>query len=772
MDNILELPILALRGLVVFPGMKVQFDVARKKSMAALKSAMDNDRKIFLVTQKNILDDDPSPDEIYQVGVVATVNQVHRNSKGDTIRASVEGLCRAEICEILPAKKYMSGFVNVIPKPIVTDINENYLTALARKTKELFEIYAMNAHTVSKEIVLAAFALDDISELANFVAGNIMVDFSKKQLILEADNPVIQLELICNLLAKENDILELEEDITARVEAQIDKNQREYYLHEQMKAISLELNEGENVESEVDGFKRKIKEAKLLEKSEEKLLKECGRLSKLQSHSPEAAVIRGYLESCLDIPWNKYTKDKLNISAARKILEKDHYGMQDVKERIIEQLAVKKLSPDVKGQIICLVGPPGVGKTSVAKSIARAMGRNFTRISLGGVRDEAEIRGHRKTYIGSMPGRIIDALQKSGSMNPVILLDEIDKLGNDIKGDPTSALLEVLDSEQNVGFVDHFIEIPVDLSDVFFITTANDRSHIPAPLYDRMEVIEMSSYTQEEKFHIAKKYLVPKQLKQYGLTTKQIKFADEAIKFIIDGYTREAGVRQLERVIAKVCRKSAVIIAEDKAQTVSVKKNDIVPLLGAVKYKRNELDGKNEVGVVNGLAWTSVGGELLQVEVAVLKGTGKVEATGSLGDVMKESAQAAVSYVRSNADKFNIEDLFYKEKDIHIHVPEGAVPKDGPSAGVTITTAIVSALTGRPVRQDVAMTGEITLRGRVLPIGGLKEKSMAAYRAGIKTVVIPKENEADLEKTDEAVRKNIKFVTAENVDTVLETALI
>ncbi len=772
MDNILDLPIVALRGLVVFPGMKMQFDVGRKKSINAIKAAMNGNQKLFLVAQKDIRDDDPTADDLYTVGVVVDVKQMFKLSIAEVERVSVEGLYRAELSMLTRSKPYLRGNIIRIDEPAISDFELDYATALVRRVKSIFEGYASVATKMPNDVVIAALAENNPSVLADFIAGNIMLEYTERQKILNEIDVIKRLERLCVVLEQETDLLEIEEDINERVQDQIDKNQREYYLREQMKAISLELNDGEDVEAETSALKTKILEAKLDEKSEEKLLKDCSRLSKMQSSAPEATVIRNYLEACLSIPWHKESKDKLNIKTARKVLEKDHYGMEDVKDRIIEHLAVRQLSPDIKGQIICLAGPPGVGKTSVAKSVAKAMGREYARISLGGIRDEAEIRGHRKTYIGSMPGRIISALQKAGTMNPLILLDEVDKLGNDYKGDPASALLEVLDAEQNNSFCDHYIEIPVDLSKVLFITTANDKSTIPAPLLDRMEVIDMSSYTAEEKFHIAKKHLVPKQIKQHGLTAKQIKISDDAIRLVIDGYTRESGVRRLERAIAGICRKAALEIVSGNADKVTVNPQKVKEMLGAIKYKQEALKDKNEIGVVNGLAWTSVGGEMLKVEVAVVNGTGKIETTGSLGNVMQESAKAAVTYVRSRAEEFGISDTFYKDKDIHIHVPEGAVPKDGPSAGVTITTALVSALTGIPVKQDVAMTGEITLRGRVLPIGGLREKTMAAYRYGIKTVIIPFGNEADLEKVDKAVLDNIDFVIAENIDTVLSTALL
>ena len=611
----------------------------------------------------------------------------------------------------------------------------------------------------------------DAYKLADYIIGNIMLEFLDKQALLEELNPITRLEKLCAVLERECRILKIEDDIDDKVQAQMDKNQREYLLREQMKVISAELGDGVTAEEETTQFREQIRAIGFPEETEKKLLRECDRMERMSPSSPESAVSRVYLETVLALPWNVSTKDKLDIKASRRVLDSDHYGMEKVKERILETLAVRKLSPDIKGQILCLVGPPGVGKTSIARSVAKAMGRNYVRISLGGIHDEAEIRGHRKTYIGSMPGRILSAIQSAGSNNPLMLLDEVDKLGSDYKGDPSSALLEVLDAEQNNSFRDHYIEIPFDLSRVFFITTANDRSAIPQPLLDRMEVIELPSYTHEEKYHIAKKHLIPKQIQRHGMNTKQIRIRDDAIHALIDGYTKEAGVRTLEREIASLCRKAAMQIAQD-ADKVVVQGKELEQWLGPVKFKEDTVSLCDTVGVVNGLAWTAVGGEMLQVEVAVLDGTGKLELTGSLGDVMKESAKAAITFVRAHAKDYNIETDFYKTKDIHIHVPEGAVPKDGPSAGVTMTTALVSALSGVPVCGKVAMTGEVTLNGRVLPIGGLREKTMAAYRNGITTVVIPQDNVSDLHEIDEVVREHITFVPAPRVQTVLETALI
>ena len=767
----LVMPTVALRGLVVFPGMQLHFDVGREKSISALRAALAGDRRIFLVAQKDIANDDPEYGDLYKTGVVATVTRVVKlPGEGDVVRVSVKGMFRAYLNGIISSDPHLMGALHACA---VRKYNEDdeYGQALVRSAKSIFEGYAQNAPQLSPDVVLSVLSFTHPGEMADYIAGNIALEYEDRQLILDELNPVKRLEKLCVLLLKESRLLEYEEEIQEKVQKQMDDSQREYYLREQLKVISSELNNGISPEEEIQEFRDRIAALPIDDSSKDKLLRECDRLERYAVQSPEAAVSRNYLETCLNLPWGKFTKDNLDLNRAEKILDADHYGLKKVKERILEFMAVRALAPDVTGQIICLVGPPGVGKTSVAKSIARAMGRKYARISLGGVHDEAEIRGHRKTYIGSMPGRIISAIQQAGTSNPLILLDEVDKLGSDYKGDPSSALLEVLDAEQNFAFRDNYLEIPYDLSRVLFITTANVASDIPAPLYDRMEVIELGSYTAEEKFHIAKKHLIPKQLKKHGLTARQLHFTDGAIRAVIDGYTREAGVRRLEQQIASVCRKAAKRIAGGETR-ITVKESDLGELLGNPKYKEEKLRDTDEVGVVNGLAWTSVGGELLEVEAAVLDGTGKLELTGSLGDVMKESAHAAMSYVRSRADKLEIDSKFYKNKDIHIHCPEGAVPKDGPSAGVTMTTALVSALTGAPVRRNVAMTGEVTLRGRVLPIGGLKEKSMAAYIRGIDMVIIPKANVPDLDEVDNAVKAAVRFVPVSHVDEVLDIALL
>ena len=766
-----QMPVLALRGLVLFPHMVLHFDVGREKSILALNEAMSKGRKVFLVAQRDIKDDDPTGGQLYQVGVVAEVRQIVR-AQGDTLRVLVDGKYRGRLVELTSGTPYLAGMVE--DYPISSRISNKALCdALMRTVKELFEEYCYLSPKMPRELVSNVMVSEDPFYITEYIAGNIPLRYEDKQRVLEESTVIRRLETIVKLLENENEILGLEQDIHEKVKEQIDKNQREYYLREQMKAISNELGEGENLFEELEEYQDRILKLRLPEESQEKLLKEVDRLEKMPSNSHEAAVIRGYLDTVLDLPWNTFTKDKIDIKKARRFLDQEHYGLQKVKERILELLAVRKLSPDIKGQIICLIGPPGVGKTSIAKSIAQSMGRKYARMSLGGVRDESDIRGHRKTYIGSMPGRIINAVKQAGSANALILLDEIDKLGNDFRGDPASALLEVLDAEQNYAFRDHFIEIPFDLSKVLFIATANSRDTIPGPLYDRMEVIELSSYTREEKLNIAKRHLVAKQMKAHGITAKQLKIADSALYGIIDFYTREAGVRTLERNIAALCRKAAVqVVSSEEPVRVSVTGANLEDFLGPKKFRDDETEKVDQVGVANGLAWTAVGGEMLQVEAAVMEGSGKNQSTGSLGDVMKESVAAAITYIRGVARNYGISETFYKDKDIHIHFPEGAVPKDGPSAGITTCTALISALSGIPIRHDVAMTGEITLRGRVLAIGGLREKTMAAYKNGMTTVIIPKANLSDLAEIDDTVRKNITFIPADNMETVLRHALV
>ncbi len=762
------IPALALRGLVCFPGVMLHFDVGRKKSIKALNAAMERGQKIFLVSQKNVYEEDPKAEELYSIGCVARICQVLRMSD-DSVKVLVEGLYRAKTVNLDNSGSFMTATIEKCEIP-VTRHRQVYLETLARKIRTEFEAYASKGIKLAPDIAVTVASNDDVGFLADFITFNIPVPVDDKQFILEQLNPVSRAKIALELLGKEAQIIDIDRKIGEKVRNQIDDNQREYYLREQIKAINYELY-GDSAEDEIDEYFSKIEKLSAPEYVKEKLTAEVQKLQKMPQGSHEGTVVRGYLDTCLELPWNTYTESKVDISKSQQILDRDFYGMEKVKERIIEQLSVYMLNPDVKGQIICLVGPPGVGKTSIGKAIAECMGRKYARISLGGVHDEAEIRGHRKTYIGAMSGKIINAIKQAGSSNPLVLLDEIDKLASDYKGDPSAALLEVLDKEQNNTFTDHFIDIPYDLSKVVFITTANDASTIPAPLLDRMEVIELTSYTREEKFHIAKNHLVKKEVKNHGLDGRKIKISDEALYDLIDFYTREAGVRKLERTIATLCRKTAKVIASGEKKQVKISSATVLEMLGRHKYRPEEILSEDEVGIINGLAWTSVGGELMQLEVSVMEGTGKIELTGSLGDVMKESARAAVSFVRANADRYGIDSEFYKTKDIHIHATENAVPKDGPSAGVTITTALVSALTGIPVRRDVAMTGEVTIKGRVLAIGGLKEKTMAAYRAGVKTVFIPKANESDLAELDKTVLANVKFVVAEKVDTVMEGAL-
>lgn len=767
-----SLPMVALRGLVVFPEMTLHFDVGRKKSIRAIRTAMENKTNIFLSAQIDMECDDPRIDDIYPLGVVCEIKQVMKLPGTETLRVVVCGLYRAELLQLASANPHLSAVVHKIDTLNVSADNKKYEEAIVRKLDKIFEDYAYFIPKLPPDVIIGVNIRKEAAEITDYILSNIPLEYAVKQSLLEELDPLKRAERLCVILSKEIELLTIEEEINEKVQEQMEDNQRDYYLREQMKAISEELNDGDTAVSEAESFREKIRAIGFSEDIEKKLLKECDRLMKMQSSSPESAVIRNYLDKIVGLPWNIYTEDNLDIENALNVLDAEHYGLNDVKERIIEFIAVRKINPDVKGQIICLAGPPGVGKTSIARSLARAMNKNYARISLGGVKDEADIRGHRKTYIGSMPGRIIEALESAKSSNPLILLDEVDKMGSDRKGDPSSALLEVLDGEQNNSFSDHYLEIPYDLSKVLFITTANDKSQIPAPLLDRMEIIDLAGYTYEEKFNIAKKHLVPKQIAENGLKKSYVKFTDKALKLIISGYTKEAGVRILERTIASVLRKIAVEYAKGFDGKITVKDTDLQKYLGAVKYKPDDSTKTDSVGVVNGLAYTSVGGSMLAVEVAVMEGTGKLELTGSLGDVIKESAKAALSFIRANAEKYRVDKDFYKTKDIHIHFPEGAVPKDGPSAGVTIFTALVSALSGCKVKASVAMTGEITITGRVLAIGGLKEKTMAAYIEGIKTVIVPEANKSDLEKIDEKVKEKINFVFASTADDVLKTALI
>ena len=768
-ERISVLPLLPLRGLVVFPGTVLSFDVGRKKSSAALKAAMERDQLIFAVAQKEVYVEDPEEGDLYEVGCVVKVRQVLKISE-NAVRVLVEGLYRAKHGAVLSKSGFaVSEITEIKDKPIKN--RPVYIESLIRRVRTQFEKYAEVYSNISPDVIMRIAEATDIGFLADFIASNVPAPYDDRQYVLEQDDPVHRAKILIEMLDKEREIGEIDRRISEKTKAAIDENQREYYLREQIRAISAELY-GDDSADEIDEYHYKIDRLTASEEVKDTLHKEVNKLAKMPSGSHEGTVVRGYLDTCLELPWNKDTAVSADIKKAEKILNRDIYGMDKVKERILEMLSVYAVAPDIKGQIICLVGPPGVGKTSIGKTVAECMGRKFARVSLGGVHDEAEIRGHRKTYIGAMPGKIIDAIRKAGSGNPLILLDEVDKLGSDYKGDPSSAMLEVLDPEQNNTFVDHFIEIPYDLSRAVFIATANTTDTIPAPLLDRMEVIELGSYTREEKLNIAKKHLVPKEVSRHGLDGKRLKIADSAVYSLIDYYTREAGVRNLERKLAALCRKSAKLIASGEAAKVTLKEADVERMLGKRRFKPETILEKDEVGIINGLAWTSVGGEIMQLEIASMAGTGKIELTGSLGDVMKESAIAAVSYVRANAERLNIDPEFYKKRDIHIHATEAAVPKDGPSAGVTMTVGLVSELTGRPVKRDIAMTGEVTIRGRVLPIGGLKEKSMAAYRGGVKTVFIPKDNVADLDDVDSTVKANLRIVPVSNVDEIIKEALV
>lgn len=768
----LELPIIPLRGIVVFPKMVLHFDVGRKKSIKALQKAMDDDQKVFLVCQKDASVDEPNIDDMYDVGVICTIRQMMRIPGSENMRVVVEGDERATLYSFTSVKPYIGGLVEIAgDNNSNLEISDDEDKAYQRIIKREFERYASLMPKISNEVIAKVISIKNSGELADFVCSNTFLDYYEKQDVLSALDPSGRICQLVVYLKKENNALEIESEIQEKVQNEIDKSQREYYLREEMKVISEALGESDNPLEEAEEYKSKVSALKCSDDIKEKLLKECDKLAKMPSGSHEGTVERNYLDKCLEIPFGKYTKDSINLEKSRKILDKEHYGLDKVKERIVDSLAVYKRNPEFNGQILCLAGPPGVGKTSIVKSLAKSMGRKYVRIALGGIHDEAEIRGHRKTYIGSMPGRIVEAVIKSGVMNPIILLDEIDKVGNDFKGDPSSALLEALDPEQNNSFADHYIEFPLDLSRVLFITTANDVSAIAGPLYDRMEVIELNSYTALEKFYIAKKHLVKKEMIKHSLTSKEFKISDDAINILIENYTREAGVRTLEKQIATLCRKATVSL-ESGAKSFKVTDKNIEKYLGKKKFSDDLVSKEDQVGTVNGLAWTSVGGTMLPIEVSVLNGTGKIELTGNLGDVMKESAKTAVSYIRSKASEYGIDGDFYKNKDIHIHAPEAAVPKDGPSAGLAITTAIVSELTGIAIKSNVAMTGEISLKGKALAIGGLKEKSMAAYKAGCDTVIIPQDNKKDLDEISDEVKQVIDFISVKNFDEVLPIALV
>lgn len=761
-------PAIPLRGLVVYPGMTLHFDVGRKKSIKALNTAMENDQLIFLVAQTDPSIDDPTGDDVFGVGVVCEVRQMMKIPNSTNYRVIVKGIQRATLIDMFLDNGYFSATIENahIIKADYNEQNEAYVRLL----KKEYEEYASMFKKISNDVVTTIIETDSVGELCNIVCENSFFSYKDKQSILEEFDETECIKKLLLLIKKEITTLHLEAEIQEKLQKEVDKNQREYYLREEMKVISDELGEGENPAEEADEYRNKISSLKCDDKIKDKLYKECDKLMKMPSGSHEGTVIRTYLDKCLQIPFGKYSKDRINLKQSRSILDKDHFGLDDVKDRITEALAVLKRSSELAGQIICLAGPPGVGKTSIVKSLAKSMNREYVRIALGGVHDEAEIRGHRRTYIGAMAGRITEAIISAKTMNPIILLDEIDKVGSDYKGDPASALLEALDPEQNSTFNDHYIDFPLDLSKVLFITTANDTSLISAPLYDRMEIIELSSYSPDEKFNIAKKHLVKKEILKHGLTPTQLKISDSALHKIIKSYTREAGVRGLEKQIAALCRKACMELESGK-QCLRINEKNLSKYLGIEKYDEDIIPSSNQIGVVNGLAWTQVGGTMLPIEVSALNGTGKIELTGNLGDVMKESAKIAVSFIRSQADKYFLDSDFYKTKDIHIHAPEGAIPKDGPSAGLAITTAILSELSGIPIKHNVAMTGEISLKGNALAIGGLKEKSMAAYKAGCDTIIIPKDNLKDLTKISDEVKNNVNFVSVSSFDEVAKVAL-
>ena len=764
----LNLPVLALRGLTVFPDLTLSFDVEREISIYALDCAMEADRRIFLVTQREIGVMQPQEEDLYEVGTVCHILQIIKTSDS-SVRVVVQGESRAHIRRLWQLKPFLQANVELLEEDFPGKFT-NRTEALLRQTYAIFGEYKELVNNIPDEIVSAILDCRDPGKVADTLAQQITLHHDDRQTILEQLHPIKRLQKMNELLAHEVDVISLEMQMDQKMRQRVAQVQKDMILREQVKVLQHEL--GEDGDEEIDEYTERVKALHLSEEIEKKLLKEVNRLAKQPYGSAEASVIRNYLDVCLEMPWNKQTRDRADVAKAKALLDREHFGLDKVKERILELIAVRQINPDAKGKILCLVGPPGVGKTSIAISVAKAMNRKLSRLSLGGVRDEADIRGHRKTYIGAMPGRIVDAMIRSGSMNPLLVLDEIDKLSSDMRGDPASALLEVLDSEQNYAFRDHFLEIPVDLSRVMFITTANTTDTIPRPLLDRMEVIELNSYTDEEKVEIAKRHLLPKQLKEHGLKKSQLRLSDNALRKMIAAYTRESGVRVLERQIGRLCRKAAMQLVQGDVKRVSITDKNLKDFLGVERYTESVHITKDETGVVNGLAWTEVGGEILEVEVNVMDGSGKLELTGNLGTVMQESAKTALSCLRSRSQTLGIERDFYQTKDIHIHFPEGAVPKDGPSAGIAITTAMLSALTGRKVRGDVAMTGEVTLRGRVLPIGGLKEKTMAALRNGVKTVIIPKENEKDLEEIDRTVRSKLQFIGVETVDAVFAAALV
>lgn len=769
-NHIVKLPLVPLRGMTVFPNTALYFDIGRDKSISALEQAMIDNQEILLVAQKDANIDDPDIDDIYDIGTITKIKQIVK-MPGNTVRVLAEGIERGKIIEYTQRDPHFE--VNIERESVVQDLEEDLEEeALMRSILDMFERYIKLSNRISPDIHFAVNAVDDPGNLADIIAANILVKTEDKQKILNSLDPVERLENLYGILSMEIEILEIEEDIAKRMKGQIESVQKEYYLKEQLKAIQKELGEYDTISSEIDNYMDNIEKADLPEEAYDRAMKELDRLAKMPTASAEGSVIRTYLDWILDLPWNKETEDNDDLKKAAKILDEDHYGLEEVKERVVEYLAVRQLADNMKGSILCFVGPPGVGKTSIAKSIARALDREFVRMSLGGMRDEAEIRGHRRTYVGAIPGRIISGLSQAGTKNPVFLLDEVDKMSSDFRGDPASALLEVLDAEQNFAFRDHYLDLPFDLSKVMFLTTANTLDTVPPALLDRMEVIRIAGYTEEEKVNIATRYLIPKQLEEHGLATDSLLISNNTIGDIVNYYTRESGVRNLERQIATLCRKVARRAVETGQQRSRISASNLEKYLGIPKYRYDKKEKRDQIGVVTGLAWTAVGGDTLFVEAVPMAGKGKLNLTGKLGDVMKESANAGFSYIRSKTEEFGIDPEFHTKTDIHVHVPEGAIPKDGPSAGVTMVTAMISALTEIPVKNNVAMTGEITLRGRVLPIGGLKEKVLAARRAKINTVIIPAANEKDIDEIPENVRHKMQIILAENMDDVLRHALV
>ena len=767
----LRMPAIAIRGLVMFPKMVLHFDVARQKSILALNQAMKGNQKIFLVTQKNSRVEEPGKEDLYTVGVVAKVKQILK-AQGEAVRVVVEGKYRARMCELIRETPYYEVLCQEMPMEPVDENKQELVDAYMRVIKDLFEDYSYYAPKMPKELVINIIGSDDPIYLTEYLTQNLGFPLESKQQILEESNVRKRLELLSTLLHRESEVLKIEHSIAERVKDQVDRNQKEYYLREQLKAIHAELGDDDDPDQEIAQYYEKLRAMNPDEETRQKLSDEINKLSKMMYSSQEAMVSRNYLDTVFSLPWNQFTEDKLDVKAAEEKLNADHYGLQKVKERILEILAVRKLEPDIKGQIICLVGPPGVGKTSIARSIAEAMGRKYVRMSLGGVRDEAEIRGHRKTYVGAMPGRIVEGLKQAGVANPLMLLDEIDKVSSDYKGDTSSALLEVLDSEQNVKFRDHYVEIPIDLSEVLFIATANTTQTIPGPLLDRMELIEVNSYTENEKYHIAKDYLIPKQLEKNGLSKEQLNITGSALEKMIHSYTRESGVRNLERRVGDICRKAAREVLEKKKPSIRVTERNLDHYLGREKVFFDAAGNEAQVGIVRGLAWTSVGGDTLQIEVNVMPGKGVLQMTGQMGDVMKESAQIALTYVRSVASDYGVKENYFEKHDIHLHIPEGAVPKDGPSAGITMATAMLSAVTGRKVLPRVAMTGEVTLRGHVLMIGGLKEKLLAARMAQVEKVLVPAKNQPDVEELSKEITKGMEIVYIKEMNEVIREAFV